>query len=467
MKTKIFKSLLKVAAVMAVCVTLFSCEKDVVLTSYLGDFTTLEVDKSTLIFKTGEFSKEINVASQEEWTYRLDENWVHVFRDNNGNKLTVQVDENRTKETREALLTVYSLSKDQDKKTVKISQLTSLATVQCSESELNFAAYEGAVNTISIEANAEWRIKKIPEWLRPSVSGGKGNKSVTFTTLSSNKNSVDRTATVVIGSDDDEVVVQVRQYGGAMSNCQVTPKNITVLSNGIAFDMDYSNANKVAHYYRGYMEASRVGIMTNQEIISTLQREFQRHLPSDDEVADFSDLRPGTKYIIYTLAYDIDGKRGDLMATEVWTRKDGENEPLAWIEDRGYTDSYWEWQIKKSGTCFSFYMMTTEGKDIAVASDVLQAWWLEEAVRQNKTTEYFNGGDWRQRRGGNVFAVWTRGKKSDGALAGTIRWFGREVSSSSAKGYCASPRKLTKRNVAGDHSGRKLSPGQYRLYIIK
>ena len=276
---------------------------------------------------------------------------------------------------------------------------------------------------------------------------------------------------IVIGTNDEEVNIPVLQYGEAMSNCQVTPNHITVLSNGIAFDMDYSHASNVAHYYRGYMEASRADIMTNPEIISTLQREFQRHLPSDDEVADFSDLKPNTKYIIYTLAYDMEGKRGDLLSTEVKTCNEEVNEPCGWISDLVSTGSYWEWSVTKSATCYSYWMMTTEDYSIALATDVLQAWWLEEAIRRNMITEYFNGGDWRQVCEGNMIAVWTRGKTSNGTRAGKISWKGCEVSSSAAtrsQGVDACPSNtMTKQNTAKDHSGIKLSSEQYQLYRIK
>ena len=261
----------------------------------------------------------------------------------------------------------------------------------------------------------------------------------------------------------------VKQYGEAMSNCQVTPKNITILSNGIAFDMDYSNASNVAHYYRGYMEASRVGIMTNQEIISALQHDFQRHLPADDEVAVFSELKPNTKYIIYTLAYDVEGKRGDLLSTEVMTRKEEVNGPCGWISNLTCTGSNWEWTITKSATCYSYWMMTTEDSAIALAPDVLQAWWLEDAVRRNKITEYFNGGDWQQKRQGNMIAVWTRGKTSDGIWAGKITWKGCEVSSSSTTRSVAATLNsvvMKKQNSGDDNSGIKLSPDQYQLYKI-
>ena len=469
MKANVFKSLFKMAAIMAVFTTLFSCEKDEVITIDFPGQSAPEVDKCYLTFKLGENTKEVKVYYQEDWSYKVDENWVHATRDDN--KLTIQVDDNRTKETRECLVTIYATNDSNKKTNVKVSQYTSLITVSCSESELNFNAYEGAFNILSVTSNGEWKVRSTPEWLRPSVSSGNGNKSISFKTLSANKTSISRTGLIVIGTNDEDVNIPVMQYGEAMSNCQVTPKNITVLSNGIAFDMDYSHASNVAHYYRGYMEASRAGIMTNPEIISTLQREFKRHLPSDDEVADFSDLKPNTKYIIYTLAYDMEGKRGDLLSTEVKTCREEANEPCGWISNLESTGYYWEWNVTKSATCYSYWMMTTENKDIALASDVLQAWWLEDAIRRNQISEYFNGGDWRQVRCGNMIAVWTRGKTSNGTWAGKITWKGCELSSSAttrAQGAeSPSLRSMTKQTASRDHSGCKLTPNQYQLFDIK
>lgn len=469
MKKNILKSLFVKAAIMAMSVTLFSCVKDEVKVSTLN-YPEVDVDKHYLDFKLGEDTKTVKVTSQEDWAYTADEDWLHVTRDSNGNKLTIQVDANRTKETRECLLTIFALNDSQKKAEVKVSQQTSLVTVSCSDTELNFTAYEGAYNILSVKSNGDWQVRSTPNWLRASVSGGNGNKSISFTTLSANKTSADRTGKVIIGTNDEEVLISVKQYSGVMSNCQVTPNHITILSNGIAFDMDYSHASNVAHYYRGYMEASRAGIMTNPEIISTLQCEFQRHLPSDDEVADFTDLKPNTKYIIYTLAYDMEGKRGDLLSTEVTTCKEEVNEPCGWISDLECTDSYWEWNITMSATCYSYWMMTTEDYTIARASDVLQAWWLEDAIRREKVTEYFNGGNWRQARCGNTIAVWTRGKTSNGTWAGKISWKGCDVSSSATTRSQAttfnSPA-LKKRNAAGDHSGHKLSSDQYKLFRCK
>lgn len=469
MKANVFKSLFKMAAIMAVFVTLFSCKKDEVITIDFPSQSAPEVDERYLTFQLGESTKEVKVFYEGNWNYEVDEDWVHATHDDN--KLTIHVNDNRTKDTRECLITIYALGDPGKKTDVKVSQYSSLITVSCSESELNFNANEGAYNILSITSNGDWKVLSTPEWLRPSVSSGNGNKSISFQTLSANKTSVSRTGRIVIGTNDEEVSIPVTQYGEAKSDCQVTPKNITVLANGIAFDMNYSHASNVAHYYRGYLEASRAGIMTNPEIISTLQREFQRHLPSDDEVADFSDLKPDTKYIIYTLAYDMEGKRGDLLSTEVKTCKENVNEPCGWISDLTCSGYYWEWNVTKSATCYSYWMMTTENRDIALASDVLQAWWLEDAIRRNKVTEYYNGGDWRQVRNGNMIAVWTRGKTSNGTWGGKISWKGCEITSSAttrAQGtQSVSPYAMTKQTASGDHSGCKLTPDQYQLFNIR
>lgn len=466
MNKNIFKSLFMMAFTMTFLAVLNSCEIDECKIE-----SSPRVDKSSLTFNLGDGAKEVRVYSQEDWGYIIDEDWVHAIREENSNKLIVQVDENRDKDIRECVLTVYSKKNERLNTTVKVEQYSSLVQVSCSESELNFRARAGATESVFLESNGDWKVRSTPEWLRASVSSGNGDKIVLFETLSANKSSVSRTGMIVIATCDEEVNIPVMQYGEAMSDCQVTPKNITILSNGIAFDMDYSHAGNVAHYYRGYMEASRAGLMTNPEIIWTLQHEFQRHLPSDDEVADFSNLKSNTKYIIYSLAYDKEGERGELISTEVTTCKEELNEPCGWIGDLKYTDCFWEWNVTKSATCYSYWMMTTENPEFAYASDVLQAWWLEEAIRCNMVTEYYNGGQWQQKRGGNMIAVWTRGQTANGTWAGVISWNAYDVSSSApimVQGTeSASCQTMRKQCVSGDHSGRKLSRDQYRLFNIR
>lgn len=421
----------------------------------------LSASNNHVSFAPGDESKTVYVNANIDFSYETDASWAHATC--NDHKLTITTDANMTEKDRSCRLIIkaakYNLSDE-----VIISQTSSLSTISSNVSELTFSYYDGAFNTIFIQATGEWRVTNCPEWLRCSVTSGKGTKNVTLTTLSENKTSKPRIGEVVFSTADQDLRIAVSQDGSAASGCSVKPDHITTLSNGIAFDLNYSDARNVAHYYRGYIEASRSGIMTTDEIIYTLKHDFQRHLPADDEVADFSGLKANTKYIIYTLAYNMDGKAGELIATEVKTNPVLDNEPCAWISDISVDSSRWYWTITKSATCYSYFMMSTEIKAIGEASDVLQAWWLDAAIRQNLTSEYFNGGEWYMPRDANVVAIWTRGKNSNGKLAGKICWDGGSVSSNSGARKSAP---IANKNREGDHSGRKLRKDEYKLYLVR
>ena len=64
MKTNILKSLFMKAAVLALCVTLFSCEKDEIKVS--TNYPAISVDKHYLDFKNGDGSKTVKVTSEED-----------------------------------------------------------------------------------------------------------------------------------------------------------------------------------------------------------------------------------------------------------------------------------------------------------------------------------------------------------------------------------------------------------------
>lgn len=445
-------------AFMALADAMFTSCEDTITTEVI--FSGVHADKSYLNFTSADETKTVTVNASVNWDYTVSKDWAEVSRE--GNTLSVSVEANNSPEARSCELVITSKDKDKSD-VVKITQETSLVTISSDVSELNFSSYEGAFQMLSLKSNGDWQVTRVPDWLRPFVSKGNGNKSLSFSALSENKSSNPRKGTVTISTVDQELNVTVCQYGAAATACCVRPKHVTTLSNGIAFDMDYSQAGNVAHYYRGYLEASRAGIMTNDEIINTLKYEFQRHLPSDDEVADFSGLKANTKYIIYTLAYNMDGKRGELISTEITTNPSVANEPCGWIGDITYSNSYWYWSITKSATCYTYYMMSTENKEIAESSDVLQAWWLEDAVRRNQASEYFNGGDWQMERCANVVAVWTRGSSVNGTLAGKIDWKGISAGTSTR----AAGDIFIDKNHEGDHSGKKLNSDEYKLYLIK
>lgn len=329
------------------------------------------------------------------------------------------------------------------------------------KNDLSFDSKKGDVKELKITCSGKWEISNVPGWLNADSKVGNGSTTVTLSTARDNQtsNSNDGCLTVTFAENPEATeTVQVKQRGSAVSHCEVTPNLVVTLSNGIACDFNFDR--DVARYYRGYIEASTAGRMSDAEIINTLEQEFLRHVPSEDEVANFDGLKAETRYIIYTLGYDRNGNRGELLSTTVTTLGERYNEPMARISNLCRSGYYWCWTITKSATCNSYYMMASENESIAYASDVLQAWWLEYAVKRGSISEYVNGADWRNEvNNGSLFAVWTRGLDSRGNLSGVIDW-GCIYSTTTRSEGCQ------KGGDMGEDSGQKLSPEQYKLYKV-
>ena len=326
--------------------------------------------------------------------------------------------------------------------------------------DLNFTPEKNSSRSIYIKCTGDWKISGVPEWLRVSSYEGTNSVNVEFTTIAPNRSSETLEATIQVSlvATGESQSVTVRQEGSAVANCKVRPGLVTTLSNGIAFDMVCEK--NVARYYRGYIKASRAGVMSEDEIIRELESNFTRHLPNEDEVAVFSDLTAATNYIIYTVGYDKYGNRGDLIATEASTLPSRYDAPQAWIGEITGDSRNWYWSITKSATCQSYYMMTTEDAEIAMVPDVLQAWWIDYAIQHDGVTEYLNGGDWEQVRSASLVAVWTRGHDSRNNMSGKIEWLLAVINDTRSSADTA-----TKDSRVKDYSGQKLTPGQCQLYI--
>lgn len=335
------------------------------------------------------------------------------------------------------------------------------------KNDLSFSSKKDDSRELHIVCTGKWKISNIPGWLTAESTEGNGSTSVKFATTMANRNSSPNEGMLRISfadNPDATETIYVKQQGGAIAGCEVTPSLIVTLSNGIAFDFKFDK--DVARYYRGYIEASSAGRMSEEEIIEVLETDFSRHVPSEDEVADFDGLRAGTRYIVYTVGYDKYGNRGDLVSTEVSTLGTKSNEPVGRISNLRRNGAYWEWTVTKSATCNGYYMMSSENYYVANASDVLQAWWLQYAVQNGTISEYVNGADWRQEvADGSMFAVWTRGVDSHGNMSGKIDW--KCISSTTSRSASDEGTEYShKSKTQCDHSGRKLSPGEYKLYRI-
>lgn len=415
-------------------------------------------DSQITLDADGKNDKIVFVNASKDWQHETNVSWITVNRC--GDELHVSASPNNDVKSRICEIKITCNEKSLAPSIIYVTQNSSYSSISADANTLNFSEVEGAIAQLNIKSSGAWKISSIPEWVRSSCDSAPGSKTITLQTLSSNKTVSPRYGTLIISSDNESVRVELTQYGGSDAGCDVLPNHITTLCNGIAFDL--TCGKNVAHYYRGYIPAVKAGIMTNDEIIYTLKHDFQRHLPREAEVVDFDGLNAGSIYYIYTLGVSQEGKEGELIKTAVATKSSKSNDPIAWIDDITYDTQFWYWDITMSATCKTYYMMSTESPTIANSSDVLQAFWIDDAIRGGYVTEYLNGGNWYQPRCTNTFAVWTYAKDAQGNFSGKIHWNGGSISASSA---LRSKRLSSEKPIQGvDHSGRKLNPNEYILF---
>lgn len=435
---------------------IISCKDD--------DDPYLEVSVSSMTFSPKGESQVFSIKSNVAWTISGHQSWVSVNPTTGKNEQTINVivNENITRENNQCTMTV-SAEKGALSHSIVIKQEASDAQLTVDNNNLYFASEKGDSKNLTISSNGPWEIQNIPTWLRASSTSGNGNSSVTFITTAVNMGSLNKEDSIMIISGEVTISVAVTQEGGAAKNCKVTPNHMTILDNGIAFDLLYES--DVVKYRCGWMEASRADYLSEAEIIDTLEKNVDLILKTSDYIPNNSGLSPGTAYIIYTLGYNKDGERGDLVKTSFTTNNLRNNEPSAWISTISYSETNWYWTVTKSATCFSYYMMSTEDFEMAFASDALQAYWIDEAIRNDATAEYVNGGDWQMYRYDSMMAVWTRGVDAKGNKSNELEWelgIAIEVSEMVQKSKA-----IAKSTDMEFLYGKKPNKDEYKFYIVK
>ncbi len=425
----------------------------------------LEVNVSSMDFSAEGESQVFKIESNVAWTISGHQSWVTV-NPTIGKKnqtISVVVAENPTRERKQCTITV-SAEAGSLIHTITITQDASDAQLTVDNNNLYFAPTLDDSKTITISSNGPWEIQNIPAWLRASSTSGNGNSSVTFTTTDVNITSSPKEETIRIVSDDESISVMVSQEGSAAKDCKVMPNHMTILDSGVAFDLLFES--EVVKYRCGWMEESQVDYLSDAEIIDILESEVDLILKTSDYIPNNSGLSAGTTYVVYTLGYNKDGKRGDLVKTPFTTNNLRNNEPSAWIGLISNDETNWYWTVTKSATCFSYYMMSTEDFDMAFASDALQAYWIDDAIRNDATAEYVNGGDWYMERYASMVAVWTRGVDAKGNKSNDLEWELGVVASDESE--------IVQKNKAANATqsmsfmyGKKADKENYKLYIVK
>lgn len=299
--------------------------------------------------------------------------------------------------------------------------------VTTDKTTITFMAEQGVHESLNIIASKEWTISGVPEWLNVSSTSGRGNSTITLTTKTANNTADERRAELTIHSGSNTTYVTVTQESALAANCTVKPTNIVTLATGAAFD--YSYGSKVAYFYRGIYLPSTTERFTEEEIIAAVTSDISNRLtPNDDFVTSKTGMTPLTNYIIYTIGFDKNGNRGELVKTEIRTKK-GTNQAVAEISDVKYDDSFWYWHTSPDGYTERYYQWFISDEDLYDASDPAIAWFFTQAMKSDSKGSDFDpivkAQSWQRKKSGNIFHLMTWAKDVDGAFSGVIdRWAG-------------------------------------------
>lgn len=301
-------------------------------------------------------------------------------------------------------------------------------------SEVVLSAEAKSSQDLTITSNSVWTISNVPDWLDVSATSGSSTSTIKLMANSANNSAEERSAVLTVASDDKSCQVTIKQKPLLSANCKVVPNRVAILSDGIAFDLNYDE--NVSYFYVMALEKDEIR-NTDAEIIEYLKEEDDRGTPTDNYVISWSGMSPKTEYVIYTVAYDENGNQGELSKTTITTKSDV-NQAQAYISDMSYSYYYWKFTTTIGAYCKSHYMLafsgSTYGEVYLYSSDAYLAWLILDINASNSPlTPIVQSQDWRMSReaGENYFHVFTWGVDASGEYAGVVNRGGGYASSAS------------------------------------
>lgn len=339
--------------------TLLMCLMSSSMCSPEPDPSTISVSTSSVSFDSNSGFQTISVSSNTNWNVSGGESWLTVTpTSGSGNSsIMLSVKANKDFTSKNCTLTISTMDGEASEYVSVIQEAAELK-LSVDVNELNFSEKEGDLQHLTISSNSEWKITGKPEWLDLSSASGSGNSTINLKTNSFNNSSSVRQETLLVTANGKSLEVKVTQKAGLVASCEVELDDVVILSDAVAFNMTYGSS--VSYFYVGYLDKSDAGRMTDDEIIEVLDAEFVRYTPSDDYVLSFPNLESLHDYIIYTVAYDKNGKRGKLIGKEIRT-KSGTNQPFASVGDVEYDASYWYWDIAIGAYSSKYYQWVMTG----------------------------------------------------------------------------------------------------------
>ena len=422
---KLLKSLFAVQALIALF-ALSACSSD------STESSVISVDTSNIKLEASGQSQTFSIQSNTNWTIIGNSNWVQVSpASGSGNKaVVVNAQENTTTSPRSCVLNISTDDKAAST-TVLVEQAGTVDNISVDVNSLTLEGKSGSTGTIRITSNTAWKVTSSLSWLSLSSTSGNGSSQITLTTNSDNLSSTPRTGKLTINAGEKAVEVSVSQKGLYAARCNVSPKNLVVLSDGCAFDCKFDD--NVAYYYWNFYTQRNADRKTDSEILNEMLEET-RLTPGDEVVQSVSGLAGSTDYVIYIVGFNKNGEHGDLVKTKLTTKK-ANNQPFAEITDVRYNDELFLWTTTPNGFVKHYYQFYITEPVYFSWSDPAIAWLFKKELEadSDKFPPYLQANTKTElRNGSNQFHLATWAVDGEGNLSGLIDRFRATVSNSSS-----------------------------------
>lgn len=388
MKKLLFKSLILMGATVAATIGFTSCSG--------GDdddpTPTLSVSNSSLNIEETGGSVSFQVTSNTKWIASSGASWCTVSPQSGEGNASVDVTASENTTTSSRTCTIRVRTNDGSlSQYITVEQSGAGVSLSVTEN-LEFTSEKGNAKNLKIECNTEWKISGKPDWLDAPDLSGKGDATVTFTTLSANNTATPRTATLTVTAGSESKSVSVTQAAG-LAACTATPKNIVTLKQSAAMQIECSS--DVKNYRMLYVSASVADSYTDEEMKEKLRNSTSRTPSNRVIVTNVDALISGTKYYLLTLAYDKNDNEGVLIKTAFTTKNSDQQSKVAISDMTFYTDLTAKWTATPNEYTNKYYRMFLSGmtyNQIASLCDdegyfkyPLLAWIMQQEIKGNSS----------------------------------------------------------------------------------
>lgn len=335
---------------------------------------TLSVDGTVSIEANGSSSGDIIVTAENtDWSVdvTIGKEWLTAYK--NGNKVAISAKENTETSDRTGTIVVTATEDSKLSYPVNVTQKGASAFITVNGSDMVtpspfpglFGSGKSGVDykeVIKVKSNVQWTMSGYEDWLYVSTKSGNGDIDLSIYPTSENNSDKERTATLTLSGSGVTVTIVIRQKNGKPV-CYVLPANEVALYDRIGWEYSAtSNVNKFQWILLSEREFNR---MTDNEIVEEISKEEE--LKFVDDYLSFvaydshnNRITQSSTYYLVTIAYDGDGKAGELKKTKIKTPAFLNVDDDAWVNFDNvackFSQGFWFDAIKE-GYCNTYHLI--------------------------------------------------------------------------------------------------------------